>query len=104
MTANNFSEESWATTMRFLVGKIDEAVPRKANEVAWRLTMVARHRTTMIRKDETSFMTWVDLAKIFGWRDGPSLSAHCRRKFDIAIKNSGMPCVNVLAPLRETFS
>ena len=91
--------------MSRLLGLIHSSVPRRKADMAWCLALVARYRTTIILRDEpASFMEWGELAKIFGWNSASALSAHCRRRLTVAIDDSGLGAVNLLAPLRATIS
>lgn len=101
----DFSAERWELTMEYLLDSIHEAMPRRKSDIAWRLGLVARYHTTLILREEAaSFMEWSDLATLFGWPNGPSFSAHCRRKLTIAFDDSGLQAANVLASLRATIS
>lgn len=48
----DFSEERWAVTMASLLEQISPTVPRRKEEVAWRLALAARYRKTTIKVEE----------------------------------------------------
>jgi hypothetical protein len=91
--------------MSDILKKIHASEPRRKPEVACRLVLIARHRNTMVERDlPESFMQWDSLAGIFGWNSGPSVAAFCRKKLQLAMDDSDVPVVNLLAPLTVTIS
>ena len=78
---SDFADGNWHATMAKVPDQIDDAVPRKKEDIAWRLALVARHRSTLIERDhDPGFITWESLAEIFKFSSGAALAAICRHK------------------------
>ena len=88
-----------------VLASLHHSVPRRKANAAWRMALVARHLTTMVADDEpASFMEWKSLADVFDWANGPAFAAFCHRKLSLARDDSGLPVVNLLAPLAVTIT
>ena len=87
-----------------IVAKIDARVPRKRNEMAWRLAFFKRFETNLIKKgDKAAMKNWDELADNLQWEDAASLKDHCNWKIERAFENSGLEVVNIFALLQVTF-
>ena len=84
--------------------KIDKAVSRINEEVAWWLAQYARHRKLIFEPEKNdTFMSWKALAAAFKHKKAASFASHCRLKAAKAFANQGTGRISLLAPFQETY-
>lgn len=97
------SVENARKLMKHGLQQIDVRVPRKREEVLWRLALYLRHRTNLIRREgNVVHASWNDLANLLEWKEAPALESHCQDKLERAFDNQGSNSCNIFALLMET--
>ena len=88
-----------------IVERIDARVPRRREDLLWRLALCLRHRKHLIRRSEQDArFSWTELENMLSWeRADMTLEAHCQQKIARAYDNSGLDVVNILALNQETI-